>query len=87
MEHGRQVTIMEILKGVKARIVRKTGNSIAGRVVFEATSDDRLTNEEIGFIQSQLGYSPAGYGGPWNTNHGEDVDGYVVSWCCAASCD
>ena len=81
------IGIIEAIKGVKARIVRKSGPSIADRILFEAISVDKLSTEDIALIQMKLGYHPGGYGGPWNISSQEYVDGNVTTWTCSACCD
>ncbi len=80
--------IIEAVKGVQARIVRKTGNGISGRILFEAISQEPITKDDVALIQTKLGYHPAGYDGPWIANiNNESIEGYITSWTCSTSCD
>lgn len=85
---ANNIGIIEVVKGVKARIVRRTGPRISDKVLFEAISVEPLTLEDIAVIQTNLGYSPSGYGGPDIANrNNESIEGYITSWTCSASCD
>ncbi len=75
------------VNNAKARIVRIEGHGVRGYVLFEAVSPKPLTDSEIADIQTKLGYMPMGYGGPDNVKRGEDIDGYLTTWLCQASCD
>jgi len=79
--------MLEVLHGVRARIIRKTGPSVSDTIIFEAESDDKLEGDTVALIQTKLGYHPAGYGGPSNIKGERTTDRYITSWYCYASCD
>lgn len=76
-----------IHKGVRARIVKRTGYSSTDKVLFEAICNRLLCSETLAEIQTKLGYHPWAYtmSGAWRTSR---EDGTVIyEWTCRASCD
>jgi hypothetical protein len=69
----------------KAKVIRSIGSGVTGRVIFEAPGiHGYVACEEM---QTDLGYHPAGYGGPDNLKTLDTDDGKVTRWECSASCD
>ena len=65
------------------------GSSFSDRSRFEAVYDGKPTNDQLSEEQRDLGYHPAGYGGPDYVRYSPpDKDGHImVSWSCSGSCD
>lgn len=79
--------MLDVLYGVKAKITgRSGGNGISGRINFRATSDRKLTDQDIAIIQKKLGYHPMGYG-LFSISRHENIDKCIYTWKCSASCD
>lgn len=76
-----------ILFGIEAKVIGRTGPRVSDRVMFEAFSPKELSVEQITELQMELGYHPAGYDGPWGINKQQCSGGYNYKWSCAASCD
>lgn len=77
-----------ILYGIEARIYSRKGNGISGRITFEAISDNKLEASLVERLQMELGYHPAGYGGPWSIYPDTLANGKIrTTWQCSASCD
>jgi len=77
----------DILFGIKAKVIGRTGPRIGDRVMFEASSPKELTKEQITELQTELGYNPLGYDGPWSITQEKCAKGFNYKWSCAASCD
>lgn len=64
-----------------------SGNGVAQRTWFEAISDTKPADAEIVEAQKELGYHPAGYGGPNGIKTTEENGQFKTVWCCWSSCD
>jgi len=74
---------------VQAEQLGPSGHAIWDRTNFVAHSSRPLTTEEVHEIQTELGYSPYGYGCFYmpNSRYHELKDNmYITSWCCSGSC-
>lgn len=79
---------LDLIYDIKTRKLSQNGNGIQHRIVFEAVSPRELSADIIAELQLNLGYHPAGYGGPWSIGGGLQKDGsYLYTWSCSASCD
>lgn len=54
---------------------------------FELVTDHVPTADDVVRAQTALGYSPAGYGSPWQVKTTAVGTGFVTTWACSGSCD
>lgn len=80
---------LDLIYDIKAKKLSQNGNGIQHRITFEAISPRPLTSDLIAELQLNLGYHPAGYGGPWSiSSESKRDDGtFRYTWQCSASCD
>ena len=79
---------LDLIYDIKAKKLSQNGNGIQHRIIFEAVSPKELNGTLIQQLQLNLGYHPAGYGGPWNVSCNKLEDGsFRYTWNCSASCD
>lgn len=76
----------KLLYNTEARITKKQGNGISGRIFFEAISDRELSQRELFDIQVNLGYHPHGYD-MFTVTKTYTESKYIYRWACSASCD
>ena len=50
-------------------------------------TDHEPTPTELAEAQDDLGYSPAGYGGPFRISTTVDAGVFTTTWECFGSCD
>jgi len=81
--------IDNLLYDTKVKILKRQGNGISGRIYYEATSREPLTEADAAVLQSGLGYAPEGYGLSKFTqvvNFSSDKL-FVYHWQSSTSCD
>lgn len=77
---------------METKVTSQNGFGAKGRIYFESRLPTFGSESDVKELakqgQASLGYDHRGYDGPWNVqlevlNEG----GYLLTWCCAASCD
>ncbi len=68
---------------------QRTGGGLGRDYTFELITDVKPTVDQIAERQSELGFAPAGYGGPYrvSSNPTDDGVGWRTTWACSHSCD
>ena len=68
-----------------------SGHAIWDRNKFQAKSSRPLTQDEVRYIQTEMGYSPYGYGCFYMEAYAPTKPGpdgmYTTEWTCSGSCD
>jgi len=73
---------------VNAKIINKTGFGVKDSVYFEASSSNEITPDMAETAQTELGYSPMGYGfEEFKVSRCPVLLRYKATWKCQASCD
>lgn len=81
------MSIDKFLYDTQAKIVKRTSSPGYGDIYFEATSTRELSSAEIGDLQMNAGYHPAGYG-CYGISEAKHNDGtYTYRWHSSRSCD
>ena len=74
----------QLISSKKVSSIQERG----GDTIFEAITIGTPTKEEIALWQTDLGYNPLGYGGPYGiTIERLNETQNKVTWMCFNSCD